>query len=162
MRLQIYLIQLLRPVYMFFPGTFAQMRNSGTSLLVTHDQHSPFYTIRCVTLLRQRSSICAERKRETHPFFDILSPGLSMFRGCKVASRRQPFEGPLQVVCSSLVLFYKFAPQLHWAAGAYVWSITRTLAGVNDILDSPISHRRLAPPALLDHLFIQQNTFVVQ
>lgn len=130
MGLQIHRIQLLRPLYMFFPGTFARMRNSGTSLLVTHDQHSLFYIICCEAPLGQRSSICAERKRETRPFFDILSQGLSMSRGCKVVSRRQPFGGPRQVVCSSyaVVLLYRFAPQLHWATGACASSITSDLS----------------------------------
>lgn len=32
------------------------------------------------------------------------------------------------IILDAVVLFHRFAPQLHWAAGAYAWSITSDLS----------------------------------
>ncbi|KAG1730275.1 uncharacterized protein EDB91DRAFT_790254 [Suillus paluster] len=88
-------------------------------------------------------------------FLDLLSPVLSLSRGRKVAFYLSQDYGvnPSEGLAESLVphlkgsdsllyhalKVYKLAPELHWAAGGYVWPIDRTVECGNDLLDSPTS-----------------------
>lgn len=88
-------------------------------------------------------------------FLDLLSPVLSLSRGRKVAFYlTQDYNvNPAESLAESLVprlkgsdslLYhalkaYKLAPELHWAAGGYIWPIDRTVECGNDTNDSPTS-----------------------
>ncbi|KAH7883117.1 hypothetical protein F5I97DRAFT_179657 [Phlebopus sp. FC_14] len=86
-------------------------------------------------------------------FLDLLSPILSLSRGRKVAFYLTQDYGvnPAEVLAESLVphlkgsdsllyhalKLYKLVPELHWAAGGYIWPIDRTVECGNDSTDSP-------------------------
>ncbi|KIJ64912.1 hypothetical protein HYDPIDRAFT_111593 [Hydnomerulius pinastri MD-312] len=86
-------------------------------------------------------------------FLDLLSPVLSLSRGRKVAFYLTQEYGvnPADVLAESLVphlkgsdsllyhalKLYKLAPELHWAAGGYIWPIDRTVECGHDAADSP-------------------------
>jgi len=81
-------------------------------------------------------------------FLDLLSPVLSLSRGRKVAFYLTQDYGinPAETIAESLVphlkgsdsLLYhalkvfKLAPELHWAAGGYIWPLDRTVECGND------------------------------
>ncbi|KAG8216193.1 hypothetical protein J3R82DRAFT_8219 [Butyriboletus roseoflavus] len=87
-------------------------------------------------------------------FLDLLSPVLSLSRGRKVAFYLTQEYGvnPADAIAESLVphlkgsdsllyhalKVYKLAPELHWAAGGYIWPIDRTVECGSDALsESP-------------------------
>ncbi|KAG1725525.1 hypothetical protein EDB19DRAFT_263822 [Suillus lakei] len=96
-------------------------------------------------------------------FLDLLSPVLSLSRGRKVAFYLTQDYGvnPSEGLAESLVphlkgsdsllyhalKVYKLAPELHWAAGGYVWPIDRTVECGNDVLDSPTSLSSMSFPS---------------
>jgi len=87
-------------------------------------------------------------------FLDLLSPVLSLSRGRKVAFylTQEYSVNPAEAIAESLVPLlkgsdsllyhalkvYKLAPELHWAAGGYIWPIDRTVeCGSDALADSP-------------------------
>ncbi|KAG6336174.1 hypothetical protein ID866_2912 [Astraeus odoratus] len=88
-------------------------------------------------------------------FLDLLSPVLSLSRGRKVAFYlTQDYNvNPAEALAESLVphlkgsdsllyhalKVYKLVPELHWAAGGYIWPIDRTVECGNETNDSPTS-----------------------
>ncbi|KAF9237135.1 hypothetical protein BU15DRAFT_88852 [Melanogaster broomeanus] len=86
-------------------------------------------------------------------FLDLLSPVLSLSRGRKVAFYLTQEYGvnPAEVLAESMVphlkgsdsllyhalKVYKLAPELHWAAGGYIWPIDRAVECGSDGPDSP-------------------------
>ncbi|KAG1809608.1 uncharacterized protein BJ212DRAFT_1589722 [Suillus subaureus] len=91
---------------------------SGASRLATHNQHSAIF---CEAPLRQqpirsRLFICAERKRKTRPFINILSP-ISMPHECIVTfcltqdHGVNPSKGLFQLfVPHAVIIFYTIPP----------------------------------------------------
>ncbi|KIJ16571.1 hypothetical protein PAXINDRAFT_168631 [Paxillus involutus ATCC 200175] len=86
-------------------------------------------------------------------FLDLLSPVLRLSRGRKVAFYLTQEYGvnPAEALAESLVphlkgsdsllyhalKVYKLAPELHWAAGGYIWPIDRTVECGHEGADSP-------------------------
>ncbi|KAH7929025.1 hypothetical protein BV22DRAFT_1030059 [Leucogyrophana mollusca] len=84
---------------------------------------------------------------------DLLSPLLTLSRGRKIAFYLTQEYGvnPAEVLAESLVpllkgsdsllyhamKLFKLAPELHWAAGGYIWPIDRTVECGNDLAESP-------------------------
>lgn len=80
---------------------------------------------------------------------DLLSPVLNISRGRKIAFNLGLDYGvnPAECLAESLVpqlkgadsllyhalKLYKLAPELHWAAGGYIWPVHRTMDSVHDV-----------------------------
>jgi len=96
-------------------------------------------------------------------FLDLLSPVLSLSRGRKVAFYLTQEYGlnPADTIAESLVphlkgsdsllyhalKLYKLAPELHWAAGGYIWPIDRTVeCGGDAVPETPAAMMGFSAP----------------